>query len=151
MSRGARILLGVFFVFCAVCFLAIAAAIGPMMIPFALFCGVAAVACLSPGSHPVTIRILGATVFLLCLLYLGSTLRKPMARAEHRPNSKVPAIVYGLACFVTIGLPAGYAAATGRYPGWGRGAEAFGAKKKRKKKRPAGGVASTSPAYPRRP
>jgi hypothetical protein len=133
-----------------VCFLAIAAAIGPMMIPFALFCGVAAVACLSPGSHPVTIRILGATVFLVCLIFLGSTLRNPMARPENRPKSKVPAVVYGLACFLTIGLPAGYAAATGRYPGWGQGAEAFGGKKKRKKKRPVG-VAPSSPAYPRRP
>ncbi|WP_406699622.1 hypothetical protein V5E97_12245 [Singulisphaera sp. Ch08] len=100
------------------------------MIPVAVFCGIAALACFSTGSHPVTIRIIGATVFLLCLAYLASTMRDPMARAQHAPRSGVPAVAYGLCCFVVIGLPAGYAVATGRYPGWGQGAEAFHGKRK---------------------
>jgi hypothetical protein len=58
------------------------------MIPFAVFCGVAAVACFSTGSHPITIRIVGATVFLVCLAYLASTLRDPMAKAPACPQER---------------------------------------------------------------
>lgn len=153
MSRGSRLLLGGFLVFCALCFLAMAPGLGKGMIACALFCGLGAVACFSTGSHPVTIRLLGGTVFVLCLVYLISTARNPLARAPHAPQRAVPAIVYGLSCFVAIGLPAGYAALTGRYPLWGRGAEAFHGPKKgtKKKKRPGLPPPPGGPVPPRYP
>lgn len=145
MSRGARIILGGFLVVCALGFLGMVPLLGGVMFPFALFCGVGAVACFSTGSHPITVRILGGTVFAVCLAYLVSTARDPMRPPPQAHRRPVPAIVYGLCCFALIGLPAGYAAVTGRYPLWGRGAEGFHGPRKRKRKRKKGTDTSLPP------
>jgi hypothetical protein len=146
MSNGARIFLGVALLVIALGFLALVpffVAAGDAFPPaapyglggFALLSGLGAVACLARASHPVTIRLIGASVFLICLAYVGSELVKPtpppakpaenaiQARLDRRSR---PSLVNSLLFFGLVGLPSGYAAIKGRYPGWGRHARAFG-------------------------
>lgn len=102
----------------------------------AAFCGLGAVACFSQASHPVAIRIIGGTVFLVCLGYLASQALDnsppPAAARAGQPAAAAPlrrgrpSLINSLMFFALVGLPSGYAALRGRYPSWGRHAAAFG-------------------------
>ena len=77
MSQAARITLGVAMLLIAAGFMAlvpfmndVSPQAGPGMAICGLFSGLIAVACLSTASQPVTIRIIGGTVFLLSALYI---------------------------------------------------------------------------------
>ncbi len=108
----------------------------------AVFCGLGAVACFSYASHPITIRIIGGTVFAACLAYVvGEALHDApappnLARAGNLVANLVerrgrPSLANSIAFFVLVGLPCGYAAVAGRYPSWGRHAAAFGGDRSR--------------------
>jgi hypothetical protein len=135
MSQAARITLGVAMLLLAAGFMAlvpfmkdVSPQAGPGMAICGLFCGVIAVACLSTSSQPVTIRIIGGTVFLLSALYIlnqvlaFSSIGDELGRAKVRSR---PGIYNSVAFMLLVGLPSGYAALKGRYPGWGRHASAF--------------------------
>ena len=74
--------------------------------------------------------MIGGTVFLLCALYIlyqvvaFSSIGDELGRAKVRSR---PSILNSVAFMLLVGLPSGYAALKGRYPGWGTHAAAFGA------------------------
>ncbi len=140
MSQGARILLGLSMLLLAGCFLAmvpymkdVSPQAGPGMAICGLFCGVVAVACFSTASQPVTIRIIGGTVFLISALYIVTQLAAfnsvgdELAKAKGAGKRSRPSILNSVGFMILVGLPSGYAAWKGRYPGWGQHASAFGA------------------------
>ena len=143
MSQAARITLGVAMLLLAACFMAlvpfmkdVSPQAGPGMAICGLFCGFIAVACLSTASQPVTIRIIGGTVFLLSALYILNQVLAFSSIGEELGKGKVrsrPSILHSVGFMLLVGLPSGYAALTGRYPGWGRHAEAFGAAERDRK------------------
>lgn len=53
---------------------------------------------------------------------------KPAPNAP--PQTRHATLPKAIVGFLVFGLPAAYVAVFGRYPGWGRGAAAFGAKKR---------------------
>jgi hypothetical protein len=135
LSQAARITLGVAMLLLAAGFMAlvpfmndVSPQAGPGMAICGLFSGLIAVACLSTASQPITIRLIGGTVFLLCALYIVtqlvafSSFREEIGKGRSRPS-----ILNSLGFMVLVGLPSGYAAIKGRYPGWGAHASAFGA------------------------
>lgn len=160
MSSAARIILGVALVLIALGFLALLpvfAQAGDAFPPtavyaigfLAVFCGLGAVACFSSASHPVAIRIIGGTIFVVSLMYMASQVGggapRPGPAAAGKKAGPAPArrsqpsLINSLLFFVLVGLPSGYAAAVGRYPGWGAHPGAFGSgSKKKKRKRPRG-------------
>lgn len=108
----------------------------------AVFCGLGALACFSRASHPITIRIIGGTLFAACLAYvvseaLGEAPAPPKPARSGNPVVEIllrrgrPSLANSIAFFVLVGLPAGYAAVAGRYPTWGRHAAAFGVDRSR--------------------
>ncbi len=132
MSRGASIMLGIAFVFLAVGFIAVtylmsnlegkrAGAVGGAIL--AIFCGLGAVASLLPASRPVTLRLLGGTVFLVCCGYLIEMLNGGEILGRSRADQS---LIKALLAFSVFGIPGGYVALTGRYPQWGRYASVFG-------------------------
>jgi hypothetical protein len=137
MSQGARITLGVAMLVLAAGFMALVPLMkdvspqaGPGAAICGLFCGLIAVACLSTASQPITIRIIGGTVFLLSVLYIVNQVLAFSSIGEELGNAKVrsrPSILNSVGFMLLVGLPSGYAALKGRYPGWGRHAAAFGA------------------------
>jgi hypothetical protein len=137
MSQSARITLGVAVLVLAAGFMAlvpfmkdVSPQAGPGMAICGLFCGLIAVACLSRASQPVTIRLIGAIVFFLSAIYLTSQILAFRSFSEELGRAKVksrPSIMSSLGFMVIVGLPSGYAAIKGRYPGWGKLASAFGA------------------------
>ena len=137
MSQGARITLGVAMLLLAAGFMAlvpfmkdVSPQAGPGAAICGLFCGLIAVACLSTASQPITIRLIGGTVFLLCALYVVSQLLAFSSFTEEIGKGKGrsrPSILNSQGFMLLVGLPSGYAAFKGRYPGWGRHASAFGA------------------------
>jgi hypothetical protein len=95
-----------------------------------LFCNLIAVACLSTASQPITIRIIGGTVFLLSALYIVNEVLAFSSIGDELGKAKVrsrPGIYNSVGFMLLVGLPSGYAALKGRYPGWGTHAAAFGA------------------------
>jgi hypothetical protein len=137
MSQAARITLGVAALFLAAGFMAlvpfmkdVSPQAGPGMAICGLFSGVIAVACLSTASQPFTIRLIGGTVFLLSALYIVvqvfafSSFGEEIKSARDRSR---PSIFNSVGFMLLVGLPSGYAALYGRYPGWGKHAAAFGA------------------------
>jgi hypothetical protein len=135
LSQAARITLGVAMLLLAAGFMAlvpfmndVSPQAGPGAAICGLFSGLIAVACLSTASQPITIRLIGGTVFLLCALYIVtqlvafSSFREEIGKGRSRPS-----ILNSLGFMVLVGLPSGYAAIKGRYPGWGAHASAFGA------------------------
>ncbi len=72
---------------------------------------VTAVACLAPSSWPVTLRIIGVSVFLAFAAYLVASIGTPN-------------VIRAIGGFVVIGLPFGVLGISGSYPRWGRGAAA---------------------------
>jgi hypothetical protein len=143
MSQAARISLGIANLLLAAGFMAlvpfmkdVSPKAGPGMAICGLFSGVIAVACLSTASQPFTIRLIGGTVFLLSALYIVvqviefSSFSEELARAK---NKSRPGIYNSIGFMLLVGLPSGYAALKGRYPGWGTHAAAFGAADQGKK------------------
>jgi hypothetical protein len=137
MSQAARISLGVACLLLAAGFMALAPFMkdvspqaGPGTVICGLFSGLIAVACLSTASQPITIRLIGGTVFLLSAVYIVvqvlafSSFRDEIGRARVKSR---PGIYNSVGFMILVGLPSGYAALKGRYPGWGRHAAAFGA------------------------
>jgi hypothetical protein len=130
MSRGATTALGGALLVIALGFAAIAMwasgmesarAMANGMWIMAAFSTVGALACLLPGSRPVALRLLGGTVFLVCLGYVVAMLVSgPVWQAARRPS-----LASAIVCFSIFGLPAGYVAITGQYPRWGRHSAAF--------------------------
>jgi hypothetical protein len=108
---------------------------GPGMAICGIFCGVIAVASLSTATQPVTIRLIGGTVFLLCALYIlnqalaFSLIGDELGKAKVRSR---PSLLNSVGFMLLVGLPSGYAALKGRYPGWGMHAAAFGAEERRR-------------------
>jgi hypothetical protein len=103
---------------------------GPGAAICGLFCGLIAVACLSTASQPVTIRVIGGTVFLLCALYILNQVLAFTSIGDEIGKGKVrsrPGILNSVGFMLLVGLPSGYVALKGRYPGWGAHARAFGA------------------------
>jgi hypothetical protein len=101
-----------------------------------LFCGLIAVACLSTASQPVTIRMIGGTVFLLSALYILNRVLAFASIGDELASGKVrsqPSILHRVGFIILVGLPSRYVALTGRYPGWGRRAAAFGADERDRK------------------
>jgi hypothetical protein len=143
MSQAARITLGVVVLLLAAGFMAlvpfmkdVSPQAGPGMAICGLFSGLIAVACLSRASQPITIRIIGGAVFLLCTLYIVSQLLEFNSIGDELGRAKVrsrPSILNSVGFMFLVGLPSGYAALKGRYPGWGRHAAAFGAVEGRRK------------------
>lgn len=119
MSTGARVALAIATILSAAGFAVIGIVFGPELPsgpwPFyglAAFCGLIALACLVRGSRPMTLRIIGAVVFLAYVFYAYDSIGdRNFFRA--------------IAGFVVWGLPAGYVAIWGRYPVWGRASAAF--------------------------
>jgi hypothetical protein len=141
VSQAARISLGVATLLLAAGFMALVPLLkgvspqaGPGMAICGLFTGLIAVACLSTASQPFTIRLIGGTVFVLSALYIVSQLvafssfREEFGNAGDRSR---PSILHSVGFMLLVGLPSGYAALKGRYPGWGAHASAFGADKDR--------------------
>jgi hypothetical protein len=143
MSQAARITLGVAMLLLAAGFMAlvpfmkdVSPQAGPGMVVCGLFCGLIAVACLSTASQPVTIRIIGGTVFLLCALYILNQVMAFSSIGDELGKGKVrsrPSLLNSVGFMLLVGLPSGYAALKGRYPGWGVHAAAFGADKSGRK------------------
>jgi hypothetical protein len=78
-----------------------------------VFCALITAACLLPGVRGIALRIIGGTVFAVFVWYVIASIGSvDLLRA-----------LLGL---VVLGLPGGYVAVMGRYPGWGKAAEAFG-------------------------
>ena len=137
MSQAARIVLGVAMLGMAAGFLAlvpymkdVSPQAGPGMAVCGLFSGLIAVACLSTASQPVTIRIIGATVFVLSAWYVVSSVlayQSFWAEVESARTKSRPGILNSIGFLILVGLPSAYAAWKGRYPGWGSHAAAFGA------------------------
>lgn len=140
MSQGARIFLGVTILLLAAGFLAlvpfmkaVSPQAGPGMAICGLFCGLVAVACFSKASHPLTIRLIGGVVFLVCAFYLGSEVLQFLSAKEGLAKThdmSQPSLRNSLIFMLLVGLPSGYAALKGRYPTWGILAAAFGGKEK---------------------
>lgn len=84
-----------------------------------LFCIVIAIACLAPKSHPLTLRVIGAVIFLVFASGLYSDFQTQNWRKA-------------MMGFIVWGLPSGYVAIVGRYPSWGKGAAGFNGKSAKK-------------------
>ena len=126
MSSDARILLGIATILSAIGFVAIGIVLGPELplgaTPFyllATFCILISMACFTPSTRPVALRIIGLVVFVTYVVYAYSCIgQKDFVRA--------------LAGLLVWGFPGGYVAIWGVYPSWGRGAAAFGANNARR-------------------
>jgi FtsH-binding integral membrane protein len=126
MSKGSRIAIGVVAIIAAIGFLNSAmnpASVKAAPIVFyglAAFCGVIAIACFSHKAHPVTLRIIGGTVFATFAVYAyDSIINNP------RP-------MQAICGFLVWGLPSGYLAIKGKYPDWGMGAAGINANQNKK-------------------
>jgi hypothetical protein len=75
-------------------------------------CLVVTTACFVPRTWPITLRIIGATVFLAYAGYIGFSINTPNFWQATKG-------------FVVIGLPFGAMALFARYPRWGHGADAL--------------------------
>jgi hypothetical protein len=83
-----------------------------------LFCVAIALACLVPGTQPVTVRIVAGLIFLLVAATLTEKIRKAWAGEDH----DLGRFLVGGAI---IGLPALYMTIFGVYPTWGRHSSVF--------------------------
>jgi hypothetical protein len=82
-----------------------------------------ALACFSSAARGPAIRVIGSVVFLLYVAYLAIEIRQGLWRPnEGRGSEHWVNAILGLFVF---GLPGLYVALRGRYPTWGKGAEAF--------------------------
>jgi asparagine N-glycosylation enzyme membrane subunit Stt3 len=121
MSLGSRIAVGAVALLCAAGFFM--TALDPSGLPagalvfygMAGFCIVIAIACVFPQSHPVTLRLIGAIIFLA---YVSDSF--------HTQN-----LGRAFVGFLVWGIPSGYLAVMGKYPSWGKGSEGFTGKRKK--------------------
>lgn len=88
---------------------------------FCAFCVLITLVCLAPKTRPVTVRLIGATIFAACGGYVYSQI---CAAISSGPLSALSLLEITLA-LVAFGLPAGHATITGRYPKWGIEADVF--------------------------
>jgi hypothetical protein len=87
------------------------------------FCVLISIACFSTIARGPAIRVIGAVVFLSYVVYLVLEIRKGFWRPyEGRGSEHWVNAIWGLLVF---GLPGLYVTLRGRYPVWGRGADAF--------------------------
>ena len=138
MSQGARIALGLAMLVLAAGFLAIVPHMrdvspraGPGMAACGIFSGLIAVACFATASQPLTIRFIGATVFVLSAGYIVNQViayRSFWDELAAGGDRGKPSVLNSVGFMLLVGLPSGYAALKGRYPGWGAHAKAFGAR-----------------------
>ena len=78
-----------------------------------------AIACFFPKTHPVTLRIIGTSIFVGYVAYVVDSFQtRELIRA-----------IVGL---ILWGIPSGYLAIMGTYPDWGWGSEGFNATKNKK-------------------
>ena len=119
MSYGARLAIGTVAFFCAVAFAALAPILGPIsprgawpVYLLSSFCAVIGLACFRSASRPVTLRLIGAIIFVVYAAYVWSS----------RNDLNVFRAIVG---FIVFGLPGAYTGITGRYPIWGKFAQAF--------------------------
>lgn len=127
MSKGSRIAIGIVALLCAIGFFM--TALDPSGLPagasvfygMTALCVTIAIACFFPKSHPITLRIIGATIFFLYADYVINSFRSQnFGRA--------------IAGFFIWGLPSGYLAIAGKYPSWGRAGEVFNSEQNNKQK-----------------
>lgn len=76
-----------------------------------VFCAVGAMACFLSASRPITLRLIGGVVFLVCVGYLIEMAVSGPVLA--RPRSEM-SLVGSIAAFSIFGSPAGYVAVMGR-------------------------------------
>jgi hypothetical protein len=121
MGSLARFTIGIATAFSAVAFAVIGMTLGPSLpggstplYAMAAFCGVASLACLHRASRPLTLRLVGATVFVTFVIYAYRSLGTQNADRA-------------IAGLLALGLPGLYVAATGKYPSWGQASTAFNA------------------------
>jgi hypothetical protein len=95
---------------------------GPLVFyGMSVLCATIAIACFFPQTHPITLRIIGTTIFVAYVVYaVDSFGSKNFGRA--------------LLGFAIWGLPSGYLAIAGKYPSWGTGTQAFNSKSNDKRK-----------------
>jgi hypothetical protein len=126
MSFGSRLAIGIVAIIGAIGFLKTAINPGGMPAPSIVFHGMAAlftfiaIACFFPKSHPVTLRIIGASIFLSFASYVISSFGTDNFERALRG-------------FGFWGLPSGYLTIVGSYPHWGKGAAGINAKTHRRK------------------
>ena len=132
MSRGARVLLAIAMLPCALGFAAIgamsgeSAPSGPLIsYATAAFCALIALAALSEASRPISLRLIGLVVFATSVWFVGATWTADGAPGDGGARPR-PTLRNALAGFCALGLPAAYVMIFGRYPTWGRGSGAFG-------------------------
>jgi hypothetical protein len=116
MSRGARWTIGVFAVGCAVIFAWLPSqGIQPLgAYCAAAFLTIVAALCFVPATAPLTARLVGGVLLLVCVAYLIDVLRSPPD-----PNG-VTTPWRAVKAMLLFGLPGGYLMIFGRYPLWGR-------------------------------
>jgi hypothetical protein len=127
MSRGARWTLGSFALLFAAIFVYSeqnAPSKAPLLVyVLAGFCVLIAVACFSRALRGPAVRIIGFMVFLAYAAYLAyELLREPAKSYQGRAE---PHWLNALLGLIVFGLPGLYVAIRGKYPKWGKGAEAF--------------------------
>lgn len=125
MSIGSRIAIGVVSLVCAAGFFKTALAPSGLPAGAFVFYGIAtlfvviAIACFFPQSHPVTLRIIGATIFCTYVWYVVASF----------PTQNLSRAIIG---FFVWGVPSGYLAIAGKYPLWGKGSQGFNANHRRR-------------------
>ncbi len=123
MSTGACIALAIMMILGAACSVAIGIYLGPELpggppafYGLAAFCIVVATACLVRKSRPVTLRIIGAVIFLTSAYF------------TYRSYGE-KSFIHLLIGLIVFGLPSGYLAIFGKYPNWGAISGAFDSQK----------------------
>ncbi|HLO52172.1 MAG TPA: hypothetical protein VK211_27480 [Kamptonema sp.] len=127
MSKGSRIAIGIVALLCALGFFM--TALDPSGLPAGAnvfygmtgLCVTIAIACFFPKSHPITLRIIGATIFFFYAYYVIDSFR----------NQNLSRAIAG---FFIWGLPSGYLAIAGKYPSWGKAGEVFNSEPNNKRK-----------------
>ena len=118
MSFGSRLVIALVSLVCALMFWLTALdtsglPAGPIVFyGMAFICVIIAIACLLPKSHPITLRIIGITIFSIYALYVA--------------DSRTPkTLIQAFMGFLTFGMPSGYLAIFGTYPTWGKFVDVF--------------------------
>lgn len=76
-----------------------------------------AVACFPGPGRAVAVRLLGATVFAVCVGYIFTESRHPLPAIQNYRRSE-PNPINAVIAFLLFGLPGGYVALWGKFPRW---------------------------------
>jgi hypothetical protein len=128
MRTGARIAIGLAALIAGSYYLMSAIAPDNQTLSFFLvtfFCIVMAITCFFPKTSPVTLRIIGAAIFIGCIAHLRQSILK------HESASKLLGATLQL---VTGGIPCLCIAITGRLPSWDMVEEIYIAVQNREKR-----------------